>query len=170
MDASRDAWPAKSKRWTSRGALGASFASLRGECDDGALRHAREDREHDADARRRERAAMKCRMCSTPLTRAGRLCRECEHERVRVRQDAPAQDGAELLVPESRIAEIAPRRPRLRARSVVALAFCAGILGAAGVRFALVDEPRAPTRSIMLEPGQAVTPPGAGQRAAVKPR
>jgi hypothetical protein len=116
---------------------------------------------------------MKCRMCSRPLTGAGRLCRECEHEVARERQDPPADDGTEALVPDARLAEVPPRRPRLRARSIVALAFCAGVLGVAGLRFALADLHRTPARSIMLD---AAWSPHAGsasrepQRAAVTPR
>lgn len=116
---------------------------------------------------------MKCRMCSRPLTRVGRLCRECEHEVARLRQGAPALDGVEMIVPQSRNTERTPKRLRLRARNVVVLAFCAGILGAAALRFAVDYEHHAPTRSIMLD-GAWPRPPAASsreaQRAAVTPR
>lgn len=116
---------------------------------------------------------MKCRMCSRPLTRVGRLCRECEHEVARLQQGAPGLDGVETIIPESRNTEAIPKRPRLRARNVVLLAFCAGILGAAALRFAFGDEHHAPTRSIMLE-GAWSTPASASsgdaQRVAVTPR
>ena len=116
---------------------------------------------------------MKCRMCSRPLTRVGRLCRECEHEIARLQQGAPALDGVETIVPESRGTEPARRRPRLRARNGVGLAFCAGILGAAALRFALEDNHRAPTRSIMLDGAwstQASANNSEARRAAVTPR
>jgi len=116
---------------------------------------------------------MKCRMCSRPLTRVGRLCRECEHEIARLQQGAPALDGVETIVPESRGTAPAQRRPRLRARNVVVLAFCAGILGAAALRFALEDDHRAPTRSIMLDGAwstQASANNSEARRAAVTPR
>jgi hypothetical protein len=116
---------------------------------------------------------MKCRMCSRPLTRVGRLCRECEHEVARLQQGAPALDGVETFVPESRNTERTPKWPRLRARNVVVLALCAGILGAAALRFAFGVEHHAPTRSIMLG-GVWSTPASASrsevQRAAVTPR
>ena len=103
---------------------------------------------------------MKCRMCSRPLTRVGRLCRECEHEVARLQQGAPALDGVEMIVPESRSTEGTPKRPRLRARNVVVLAFCAGILGAAALRFAFGDVHRAPARSIMLDGAWSTQPSG----------
>jgi len=140
---------------------------------EGARRDAKENNDFDDGTGRRDRPNMKCRMCSRPLTRVGRLCRECDHELARMRQGAPALDGVEMVVPESRSAEGAKKRPRHRARTIVVLAFCVGILGAAGLRFALVNEHRVPTRSVMLDSPWSTQPGATGseaQRAAVTPR
>jgi hypothetical protein len=154
-------------------ALGASFALLGGKDRQEARRDDKENQGRHAGARCQGRPNMKCRMCSRPLTRVGRLCRECEHEVARLQQGAPALDGVEIIVPESRNTEAAAKRPRLRARNIVVLAFCAGILGAAALRFAFGDEHHAATRSVMLE-GAWSAPASASsseaQRAAVTPR
>ena len=40
---------------------------------------------------------MKCRLCSQRLTRPGKLCRECEHERARAEEGATPIEGLETV-------------------------------------------------------------------------
>lgn len=61
--------------------------------------------------------------------------------------------------------------PRRSARSVVLVAFCVGVLGAAGWHFLQPDESRPPTRSVMLGTVASTAPHAVGEaRRAPKPR
>jgi hypothetical protein len=115
----------------------------------------------------------KCRMCSHPLTRPGRLCRECERELARARQRDEAMGSIETVIADDAARAAEPTRPsaRLRARNVVLLAFCVGLLGAAGLRFTVFDEHPTQTRSVMLDPAlhAASAVPG-DKRGRVTPR
>jgi hypothetical protein len=101
----------------------------------------------------REGRAMKCRMCSHPLTRPGRLCRECERELERARRADFAMD--ELAGFVTRSDADAPARhgwsAKLRApRNVIALACCVGIAGAVSVGLVQHGSSRT-ARSVMLD-------------------
>ena len=114
---------------------------------------------------------MKCRMCSRPLTRVGRLCRECEHELARMEQEPALFEGLHGGIAGSPAADALPQPQRRSARSVVLVAFCVGVLGAAGWHFLQPDESRAATRSVMLDAVAATAPHAVGEaRRAPTPR
>jgi hypothetical protein len=115
---------------------------------------------------------MKCRLCSQRLTRPGKLCRECEHERARAEEGATPIEGLEsVIAADARVAE-ARHGGRIRARNVVLLAFCTGALGAGILRLVLHDG-RGEARSVMLDAAlqaPASVAPNADRRRGVTPR
>ena len=94
-------------------------------------------------------------MCSQPLTRAGRLCRDCERELAPpAREGDRAADALEGVVAEAGARMVASARhaPRWRVRNVLLLAFCVGALATLAAHLAL-DNRASPssTRSVMLD-------------------
>ena len=103
---------------------------------------------------------MQCRMCSQRMTRAGKLCRECERELERARQvgatvgesardafvDVPASAGWPWML----------RAPVV----IIAAAFAAGVAGAVALHVADASRGRVASRSVMVD---AVLSPGLRQ-------
>jgi hypothetical protein len=94
---------------------------------------------------------MQCRMCSQRMTRAGRLCRECECELERARQAGVTIGDSE---PDGSLDAPAPARwpARLRAPfAIVATAFVVGIAGAVALHVADASRGHVASRSVMLD-------------------